>query len=68
MEPPVSASGCSVSRSPGHSYAVDSVGRGGDVEVDETFICGVKTGRKRRRRAPGKADVLIAVGLTCPLF
>jgi len=33
----------------------------GDVEVDETFIGGVKTGGKRGRGAPGKAYVVIAV-------
>lgn len=33
----------------------------GDVEVDETFIGGVKTGGKRGRGAPGKAFVVIAV-------
>ncbi len=33
----------------------------GNVEVDETFIGGVKTGGKRGRGAPGKAYVVIAV-------
>ena len=33
----------------------------GDVEVDETFIGGVKTGGKRGRGAAGKAYVVIAV-------
>ena len=33
----------------------------GDVEVDETFIGGVKTGGKQGRGAPGKAYVVIAV-------
>jgi ISXO2-like transposase domain/Transposase zinc-ribbon domain len=33
----------------------------GDVEVDETFIGGVKTGGKRGRGAPGKAYVVVAV-------
>lgn len=33
----------------------------GNVEVDETFIGGVKTGGKRGRGAPGKAYVAIAV-------
>ena len=36
----------------------------GDVEVDETFIGGVKTGGKRGRGAPGKAYVVIAVEST----
>lgn len=33
----------------------------GAVEVDETFVGGVKTGGKRGRGAPGKAYVVIAV-------
>jgi len=33
----------------------------GDVEVDETFIGGVKTGGKRGRGAPGNVFVVIAV-------
>lgn len=33
----------------------------GDVEVDETFLGGVKAGGKRGRGAPGKAYVVIAV-------
>ena len=33
----------------------------GDVEVDETFIGGVKAGGKRGRGAPGKAYVVIGV-------
>jgi transposase-like protein len=33
----------------------------GDVEVDETFIGGVKTGGKRGRGSPGKTAVVIAV-------
>ena len=36
----------------------------GDVEVDETFIGGVKTGGKRGRGAPGKAYVVVAVEST----
>lgn len=33
----------------------------GDVEVDETFIGGIKAGGKRGRGAPGKSPVLVAV-------
>lgn len=40
----------------------------GDVEVDETFIGGVKTGGKRGRGAPGKAFVVVAVEIKAKGF
>lgn len=38
----------------------------GTVEVDETFVGGIKSGGKRGRGAPGKAMVLIAVEQRVP--
>jgi len=38
----------------------------GDVEADETFFGGVKTGGKRGRGSPGKSMVILAVELRAP--
>jgi len=38
----------------------------GDVEADETFFGGVKTGGKRGRGSPGKSMVIVAVELRAP--
>jgi len=38
----------------------------GDVEADETFFGGVKTGGKRGRGSPGKSMVIVAVELRVP--
>jgi transposase-like protein len=39
----------------------------GEVEVDETFVGGVRRGQGRGRRAPGKAIVVIAVEVLDPV-